>query len=157
MRATIVAARQRGAPLSQRLLAWIAAGVAAITAAFVLTRLGAAPDAVVLRPLRDQALVIPCSPGDATRAVHEVAGVGRFCIEREGVDVIKSVIRRGEPWEPYLAPVFRAHARPGTARRSGRSWMAWTTCCRRSMAARTTSWRCLRPDREGAHGGRANW
>jgi len=45
--------------------------------------------------------------------VAEVPGVGRFYVD-DSADMVNSVLRSGEPWEPAVLALFREHVEPGT-------------------------------------------
>jgi FkbM family methyltransferase len=59
-------------------------------------------------------IIIPCSELDTERVVFNVPALGRFCLEKDGEDVIKSVLRLGIPWEPELNPYFEKYVKRGS-------------------------------------------
>ncbi len=57
-------------------------------------------------------IAVPCGDGDSTRRVYDTPG-GRFCLEKDSTDVIKSNLRRNVVWEEHLLGVYRARIKPG--------------------------------------------
>lgn len=55
---------------------------------------------------------IPCGPQDGARRIYDTP-LGRFCIEEETRDMIKTHIKSHVPWEPHVIAVFERYVKAG--------------------------------------------
>ncbi len=73
--------------------------------------------AVFLAPLllddrEEIAALLKALPPGVYREYY-VRGVGKFYLD-DVVDVIKGILKRGQPWEPHIDELLRKHIKPGT-------------------------------------------
>jgi FkbM family methyltransferase len=65
-----------------------------------------------LRVREHRAAAVPCSPDDRDRQVVSTLE-GKFCIEKDTEDLIKSTLKGQRMWEPEIVEQFKKYVHPG--------------------------------------------